>query len=122
MPYLALEFVEGGSLLSRLRRTPPAPLAAAEQCLALSRAVEHAHSRGVIHRDLKPANILLAADGTPKVGDFGLAKLGDDPGRSRSGLIVGTPSYMAPEQAAGRGDLVGPPADVWRSGRSSTNA
>jgi serine/threonine-protein kinase len=116
MPYLALEFVEGGSLLARLRREPLAPLDAAEQCLALARAVQHAHSRGVIHRDLKPANILLATDGTPKVGDFGLAKLGDDPGRSRSGLIVGTPSYMAPEQAAGRGDLVGPPADVWALG------
>ena len=70
----------------------------------------------MIHRDLKPANILLTADGAPKVGDFGLAKLGDDPGRSRSGLIIGTPSYMAPEQAAGRGDLVGPPADVWALG------
>jgi tetratricopeptide (TPR) repeat protein len=116
LPYLALEFVDGGSLAAHLRSTALTPRAAAELGTALARAVQHAHSRGVIHRDLKPANILLAADGTPKVGDFGLAKLGDDPGRSRSGLIIGTPAYMAPEQASGRGDLVGPPADVWALG------
>ena len=116
LPYLALEFVNGGSLASQLRRTVPTPRAAAELATALARAVQHAHSRGVIHRDLKPANILLAADGSPKVSDFGLAKLGDDPGRSRSGLIFGTPAYMAPEQASGRGDLIGPPADVWALG------
>lgn len=116
MPYLALEFVDGGSLLCQLRRASAAPRAAAELVAMLGRAVQHAHSRGVIHRDLKPANILLTADGAPKVADFGLAKLGDDPGRSRSGLIIGTPAYMAPEQASGRGDLVGPPADVWALG------
>ena len=122
MPYLALELVEGGSLAARLWREPIAPRAAAELVATLARAVEHAHLRGVVHRDLKPANVLLTQDGSAKIGDFGLAKLADDPGRSRSGQIVGTPSYMAPEQAAGRGDLVGPPADVWRSVRSSTNA
>ncbi len=117
LPYLALELVGGGSLAACLRRDPLAARPAAELVAILARAVQHAHSRGVVHRDLKPANILLQEDvSTPKVSDFGLAKLADDPGRSRSGQVVGTPAYMAPEQATGRGDLVGPPADVWALG------
>ena len=91
LPYLALEFVDGGSLAARLRRAPLAPLAAAELLVTLARAVQHAHLRGVVHRDLKPANVLLMEDGAAKIGDFGLAKLADDPGRSRSGQIIGTP-------------------------------
>jgi len=116
LPYLSLEFVEGGTLGARLRAAPLEARAAAALVAALARAVQHAHLRGVVHRDLKPGNILLTVEHSPKIGDFGLAKLADDPGRSRSGQIVGTPAYMAPEQASGRGDLVGPPADVWALG------
>jgi WD40 repeat protein len=113
-PYLVLEFVDGGSLAQRLQHTPQPPRAAAELLETLARAVQAAHRKGVVHRDLKPANILLTADGTPKVTDFGLAKRVDaNPGQSESGTVVGTPSYMAPEQAEGRG---GPAADVYALG------
>jgi tetratricopeptide (TPR) repeat protein len=79
--------------------------------------VDHAHRRGVVHRDLKPANVLLSADGTPKVADFGLAKsLGEDSGQTRSGAVLGTPSYMAPEQAAGQTHALGPLTDVYSLG------
>jgi WD40 repeat protein len=116
-PYLALEFAEGGSLADLLNGTPqPAdPTAALVEVLA--RAVHAAHRAGVVHRDLKPANILLTEDGTPKVTDFGLAKQADqDSARTGTGTIVGTPSYMAPEQAAGQPAAVGPAADVYALG------
>jgi WD40 repeat protein len=120
LPYLAMEFVEGGSLAQRLRATasPSQPArAAAEMVETLARAVHYAHQHDVIHRDLKPANVLLTADGQPKIADFGLAKRLDvDAGQTRTGVIVGTPSYMAPEQAAGQSKDVGPAADVYALG------
>ncbi len=116
-PFLALEFVDGGSLAGRLDGTPwPAPRAA-ELVEALARAMHHAHQHGVVHRDLKPANVLMAADGQPKVTDFGLAKqLDSAQGQTRTGAILGTPSYMAPEQAGGRSKDIGPATDVYALG------
>jgi hypothetical protein len=134
-PYFSMEYVAGGTLADRLRDAPLAPADAADLVAKLARAVQHAHDRGIVHRDLKPANVLLAADEvvgpaaagtkpgaadcTPKIADFGLAKhlegSGDGPG-TRSGAILGTPSYMAPEQALGKGKEVGPAADVYALG------
>jgi WD40 repeat protein len=119
-PYLALELVEGGSLKDALDGTPQPARRAAELVETLARAIHHAHQKGIVHRDLKPANVLLTADGSPKLTDFGLAKLVAGPagaaGPTRSGAVVGTPSYMAPEQAAGRAGQVGPAADVYALG------
>jgi tetratricopeptide (TPR) repeat protein/tRNA A-37 threonylcarbamoyl transferase component Bud32 len=116
-PYFALEFVDGGDLKRRLASGPMAPRAAAELVETLAKAVHAAHQSGIVHRDLKPANILLTADGIPKVTDFGLAKLvGGDSGRTRSGEVIGSPSYMAPEQAEGQARDAGPPADVYALG------
>jgi WD40 repeat protein len=117
VPYLALELVEGGTLAQRLAGAPLPPAEAARLVETLARAVHAAHGRGVLHRDLKPANVLLTADGTPKVTDFGLAKrLDADAGWTRTGVVLGTPSYMAPEQAAGQVREVGPHTDVYALG------
>jgi hypothetical protein len=116
LPYFSLEFCLGGSLAGRLRGTPLPPREAARLVEALARAMEAAHQKGIIHRDLKPANVLLAEDGTPKITDFGLAKKLDEAGQTESGAIVGTPSYMAPEQAGGKSREVGPAADVYALG------
>jgi serine/threonine-protein kinase len=114
-PYLAMELVEGGSLSGACRGTAQAPRQAAEMVHRLACAVQHAHERGVIHRDLKPANVLLTADGTPKLTDFGLAKrVGHGEGLTETGVLLGTPGYMAPEQAL-CGE-VGPAADVYALG------
>jgi hypothetical protein len=119
LPYAVLELVEGGTLAERLDGTPWPARPAAELAVALADAIEHAHRRGVVHRDLKPANILLTADGTPKIADFGLAKLLADsdatPTQTQTGDVLGTPSYMAPEQAESRRDI-GPAADIWALG------
>jgi serine/threonine protein kinase len=115
LPYFALEFVDGVTLAKRIARSPQDPAYAAAVAAQLARAVGYAHSQGVVHRDLKPANVLLTADGTPKVTDFGLAKFDEDSSQTQSGQVLGTPSYMAPEQAEGRAD-VGPAADVWALG------
>jgi len=116
-PFLAMEYVEGGNLHDKLAGTPIPPAQAAGLSEALARAVHVAHQAGVVHRDLKPANVLLGDDGTPKVTDFGLAKmLASGPQLTESGAVMGTPSYMAPEQASGRSRDAGPAADVYALG------
>ena len=116
-PYCALEFVEGGSLASKICGNPLAAMEAARLVETLARAMQLAHSRNVVHRDLKPGNILLAADGTPKISDFGLARrLDTESSETQVGAIVGTPSYMAPEQASGFANEAGPAADVYALG------
>jgi tetratricopeptide (TPR) repeat protein len=116
-PCFALELVEGPSLQQKLAGTPQPARPAAEMVETLARAVHHAHERGIIHRDLKPSNVLLTADGVPKVTDFGLAKLqGADAVDTPTDAILGTPSYMAPEQAGGRAREAGPAADVYALG------
>src|SRR5262249_49240353 len=112
-PYFSLEFCPGGSLEKKLSGTPMKGEDAAVLVEKLARAVQVAHAEQIIHRDLKPANVLLAEDGTPKITDFGLAKkLDQESGQTKSGAIMGTPSYMSPEQAEGRKDT-GPAADIY---------
>jgi serine/threonine protein kinase/WD40 repeat protein len=141
--YLALEFMDRGNLAAHLARQPLAPRLAADLTETLARAVQAAHDQGVIHRDLKPANVLLATPagaeppdgvvgllGVVKITDFGLAKwlhaepeaFSSEPrvsatgGHTISGTILGTPGYMAPEQAAGKTRHVGPAADIYSLG------
>jgi photosystem II stability/assembly factor-like uncharacterized protein len=117
LSYIVLEFVSGGSLAQKLKGTPQPPREAAELVETLARAVHHAHQHGIIHRDLKPANILLSPEGLPKITDFGLAKRLDiETGQTQSGAIMGTPSYMAPEQAEGKTREIGPLVDVYALG------
>jgi WD40 repeat protein len=114
-PYLTLEYVDGGSLDARLRRTVLPAGQAAGLTATLARAVHAVHQKGIVHRDLKPGNVLLTADGTPKVTDFGLARqLEGVDAMTRTGAVMGTPSYMAPEQA--QGQAAGPAADVYALG------
>src|SRR6516225_7403882 len=115
LPFFSLEFCPGGSLERKLAGTPLPSGEAAALVGQLARAMQAAHDKGVIHRDLKPANILLAEDGTPKITDFGLAKKLEEVGQTQSGAVMGTPSYMAPEQAGGK-RKVGPAADVYALG------
>ncbi len=98
-----MKLVEGGNLADRLDEFKDSPKAVAALLAEVAEAVHHAHMRGILHRDLKPANILVDFEGHPHVTDFGLAKrVEDDAGMTLSGAILGTPSYMAPEQAVGR--------------------
>ena len=116
-PYFSLEYVSGGSLAKKIAGTPSPPREAAQLVKALADGMEYAHQRGIIHRDLKPANVLLTESGEPKVSDFGLVKrLEDDAGQTQSGSILGTPSYMAPEQAEGRIKEIGPCSDIYGLG------
>jgi predicted Ser/Thr protein kinase len=115
-PFFSMEYVDGGTLAQLIAQEPIPVRRSAELVDTLARAVHTAHAQGIIHRDLKPANILLSQDGTPKIADFGLAKLLDaDSGHTQTGEVLGTPSYMAPEQAEGMKDI-GPGADVWALG------
>jgi serine/threonine-protein kinase len=115
--YFAMEYVAGPSLAQLVRSGPLPVRTAAQYVLDVARAVGRLHRQGVVHRDLKPSNILLDKDGQPCVTDFGLAKmLSSDRPDTRSGAIVGTPSYMAPEQASGRRGHVGPLSDVYSLG------
>jgi WD40 repeat protein/tRNA A-37 threonylcarbamoyl transferase component Bud32 len=117
LPFLVLEYVGGGSLTRMLRGMPQAFRWSARLAEILARAIHLAHRRGIIHRDLNPSNILMAPDGTPKISDFGLAKiLFDDAGVSLRGVFLGTPSYMAPEQVSGEGKDVGPATDTYALG------
>ncbi len=117
LPFLSLEYVDGGNLQQKLAASLPTPREAAGLVEVLARAVHYAHQQGVLHRDLKPANVLLTADGAPKLTDFGLAKrLDHDKGQTQSEAFLGTPSYMAPEQARGTSRDVGRTADVYSLG------
>jgi WD40 repeat protein len=136
-PFFSLELLDGGSLDAHAAGTPQPPRVAAGLVETLARAMQYAHQRGLVHRDLKPANVLLASGGReppgdaappggsrppladliPKISDFGLAKLLEGgPGHTQSGEVMGTPSYMAPEQALGRTKEIGPAADVYALG------
>jgi tRNA A-37 threonylcarbamoyl transferase component Bud32 len=116
-PFFTLEFVPDGSLASTLDGSPWNARRAAALVEILARAVHAMHGRGILHRDLKPANVLLTADGQPKITDLGLARQMDaGTGQTASGAVLGTPSYMAPEQARGKKQEVGPAADVYALG------
>jgi len=115
--YFTMGYVEGQSLAERLAAGPLEPRRAAELVKAVAEAVDYAHQRGVIHRDLKPGNILLDREGRPRVTDFGLAKQSSgDAHFTATGQVLGTPSFMPPEQAAGQYDRIGPASDVYSLG------
>lgn len=115
--FLSMDCVPGPSLAARIRDGPLLPDQAARYLVAITRAVDYAHTQGILHRDLKPANILLDADDQPQLTDFGLAKhLGEGPDVTLTGQALGSPNYMSPEQAAGRHETVGPAADIYSLG------
>jgi eukaryotic-like serine/threonine-protein kinase len=114
-PFMAMEFVPGGSLEKRLKQGSLAPRAAAALVAKIAAGVGAAHEAGVVHRDLKPGNVLLTEDDSPKVTDFGIAKRKAHD-LTQTQALMGTPAYMAPEQAASRAKFVGPQTDVWSLG------
>lgn len=115
--FFSMEFVDGQSLRDKLNERPLANRETARMLLAITDAVAYAHEQGIVHRDLKPANVMLSLTGQPLVTDFGLAKhLGVDDQMTTTGQILGTPSYMSPEQASGEAKKVGQLADVYALG------
>jgi tRNA A-37 threonylcarbamoyl transferase component Bud32 len=116
-PFLAMEYLPGGSLADRLQQTGRLdPKAAAELVATLAGAVQAAHDLGIVHRDLKPGNVLYDEHDQPKVTDFGLAKRAGGSELTATQAVMGTPAYMAPEQARGQTKFVGPQADVYSLG------
>ena len=116
LDYLVLEYVSGGGLDRKLSGSLQNPGESAQLLESLARAIHYAHQRGIVHRDLKPANVLLTEDGIPKITDFGLAKLLErDDGLTNVGELMGTPSYMAPEQVKGTSRQITPATDVYAS-------
>ncbi|GAB5440814.1 MAG: hypothetical protein Fues2KO_11630 [Fuerstiella sp.] len=117
LPFLAIEYIDGPTLAEVVREQLPNPDQAARYVLAIAQAMEASHAAGILHRDLKPANIMLDRHGVVKVMDFGLAKrLGDDQQQTKTGEILGTPAYMAPEQASGVVRQLGPTCDIYAMG------
>jgi len=115
--YFSMGYVDGSSLSARLTEGPLPPKEAAELVATVAEAVQYAHLQGVIHRDIKPSNILIDSKGRPRVTDFGLAKRVDGGSElTATGQVLGTPSYMSPEQAAGQINAIGPAADVYSLG------
>ena len=116
-PFFSMKFIDGETLSDKLAGGPLPEREVAKLMVSISRAVGYAHRQGVLHRDLKPSNILIDSAGTPMVSDFGLAKrFGVENELTRSGVVVGTPSYMSPEQASGRRDTIGPASDIYSLG------
>jgi eukaryotic-like serine/threonine-protein kinase len=126
-PYCVLEYVEGGTLHDKLARQPQPPRDVAQLIAVLARGMHAAHRKGIVHRDLKPANVLMedvsyapgvsTIWGCPKITDFGLVKrVGTAPGPTTEGTLLGTPSYMSPEQASGENRRVGPASDIYSLG------
>jgi serine/threonine protein kinase len=117
LPFLELEYVAGGGLDQELDGTPWPPVRAARLGEQIALGIAEAHRRGIVHRDLKPSNVLLVTDGMPKVSDFGLAKMLDsESALTGSESVMGSPSYMAPEQALGRAKSAGPSVDIYAVG------
>lgn len=115
--YFSMDYVAGQNLAALVREGPLPPAQAAEMVKTIAEAIQYAHQRGILHRDLKPQNVLIDEQDRPRVTDFGLAKrTGEDSGLTQTGAVMGSPSYMPPEQATGRHDQVGPPSDVYSLG------